>query len=83
MADAGKDGMSERKRMQAIADGMGSPTRILVASIRDEKSMGDPMAYGMDTFTFSPDIARDLFSEELTILPLKISRLQQNGVQNK
>jgi len=69
--------------MQAIVDGMGSPTRILIASIRDEKSMGDLMAYGMDTFTFSPDIARDLFSEELTTLPLKISRLQQNGVQNK
>jgi len=83
MADAGKDGMSEHKRMQAIVDGMGSPTRILIASIRDEKSMGDLMAYGMDTFTFSPDIVRDLFSEELTILPLKISRLQQNGVQNK
>jgi len=40
MTDAGKDGMSECKRMQAIADGLGSLTRILVASIRDEKSMG-------------------------------------------
>jgi transaldolase len=71
MTDAGKDGMSECKRMQEIANGMGSPTRILVASIRDVKSMGDLMAYGMDTFTFSPDIARDLFSEQLTITAAK------------
>ena len=67
MTDAGKDGISECERMQDIANGMNSSTRILVASIRNVKSMGDLMAHGMDTFTFSPDIVRDLFCEELTI----------------
>lgn len=67
MNDAGRDGMEECQRMQDIADGMGSDTRILVASIRDVKSMGDLMSHGMDTFTFSPDIARAMFEEELTI----------------
>jgi transaldolase len=67
MNDAGKDGMEECKRMQDIVNGMGSSTRIIVASIRDVKSMGDLMSHGMDTFTFSPDVARDLFREQLTI----------------
>ena len=67
MTDAGKDGMAECKRMQDIVNGMGSKTRIFVASIRDTKSLGDLMSYGMDSFTFSPDIARKLFSETLTI----------------
>ena len=29
--------------------------------------MGVLMSHGMDSFTFSPDIARELFSETLTI----------------
>jgi len=66
MTDAGKDGMEECRRMQNIVDGMGSPTRILVASIRDVTSMGELMCHGMDTFTFNPDVARALFSETLT-----------------
>lgn len=66
MTDAGKDGMEECKRMQNTANGMGSSTRILVASIRDVTSMGDLMGHGMDTFTFNPEIARELFSEALT-----------------
>ena len=66
MTDSGKDGMDECRRMQDIVNGAGSSTRILVASIRDVKSMGDLMSHGMDTFTFNPEIARDLFSEKLT-----------------
>ena len=67
MTDSGKDGMEECKRMQNIVNGMGSSTRILVASIRDVTSMGDLMCDGrMDTFTFNPDVARGLFSEKLT-----------------
>ena len=73
MNDAGKSGMDECRRMQDVVDGMGSLTRILVASIRDVKSMGDLMMMGhgkrngMDTFTFNPDIAREMFTEPLTI----------------
>jgi len=66
MIDAGKDGMKECRRMQNIANGMGSSTRILVASIRDVTSMGDLIGHGMDTFTFSPEITKCLFSEVLT-----------------
>mmetsp|Transcript_11068 Transcript_11068/g.16762 ORF Transcript_11068/g.16762 Transcript_11068/m.16762 type:complete len:297 (-) Transcript_11068:1110-2000(-) len=77
MDDNGKDGMGEIKRMQDIVQGMGSSTRIFAASIRDTKSMGDLMCYnngsngstsssGLDTFTFNPDVARELFSEALT-----------------
>jgi hypothetical protein len=53
--------------MQDIANGMNSSIRILAASIRNVKSMGGLMAHGLDTSTFSPDIVRDLFCEELTI----------------
>ena len=67
MNDNGKNGIEECERMQSLANGMGSNTRILVASIRDVKSMGDLICKGMDTFTFNPDIARELFKEQLTI----------------
>jgi len=66
MTDAGKDGLDECRQMEYIARGMGSTTRILVASIRDVQSMADLMEDGMDTFTFNPDVARQLFSEPLT-----------------
>ncbi len=73
MSDHGKNGVQECQRMSRIGKGMNSPTRVLVASIRDVNSMSDLMASnggggggGMDTFTFSPDIARKLFVEELT-----------------
>ncbi len=70
MTDNGKDGMEECRRMQSIVQGMRSSTRVLVASIRDVQSMTDLMTTsttnGMDTFTFSPDVARQLFMEELT-----------------
>ncbi len=72
------DGVEECLRMQQIVNGMnsnggsngnsGATTRVLVASIRNVKSMTDLVARGnMDTFTFSPDIARKLFAEQMTI----------------
>jgi transaldolase len=73
MTDNDKNGMDECRRMQQIVTGMKSNTRILVASIRDVNSMTDLMAttingnnLGMDTFTFSPDVARQLFVDPLT-----------------
>ncbi len=70
MTDNGKNGMEECTRMQQIVRGMNSHTRILVASIRDVKSMTDLMTTDyihMDTFTFSPEVARQLFQEHLTL----------------
>lgn len=66
MTDAGKDGSFECLRMNEIARGMNSGTRIFVASIRSTQDMIDLAAAGMDTFTFSPEVARDLFFEPLT-----------------
>lgn len=74
MNDAGKNGMKEIKTMQQIAEtccskyspGNSKRTRIFVASIRDVESMVKLAVDGLDTFTFSPDIARALFMEPLT-----------------
>lgn len=67
MTDAGKDGISECQQMEGIVRGMHSSTRILVASIRDVESMPQLMRESkMDTFTFSPDVARAFFQEPLT-----------------
>jgi transaldolase len=66
MTDAGKDGTAECLSMNAIVKGMGSSTRILVASIRDAQTLANLAVGGMDTFTFSPAVARELFVETLT-----------------
>jgi len=73
MNDAGKDGESEILKMQQIVESFGSRysdganrTRIFVASIRNVESMVELASKGLDTFTFSPDIARALFMEPLT-----------------
>lgn len=66
MSDGGKDGVAECLKMQDIAEGMESELRILVASIRDAQTMVDLAADGMETFTFAPAVARELFIEPLT-----------------
>ncbi len=66
MNDNGKDGYKECIRMQNIVDGLGSDTRILVASLRGSETLGDLAVEGLDTFTFAPNVARELFDEPLT-----------------
>jgi transaldolase len=66
MTDAGKDGMQECLKMQQVTEGLRSETRILVASIRDSQDMVDLAAAGMETFTFAPAVARQLFEDPLT-----------------
>mmetsp|Transcript_11210 Transcript_11210/g.12841 ORF Transcript_11210/g.12841 Transcript_11210/m.12841 type:complete len:250 (-) Transcript_11210:73-822(-) len=67
MTDAGKDGITECLKMQKIVTSLGSGTRILVASIRDADTMVNLAEAGeMETFTFAPAVARDLFLEDLT-----------------
>jgi len=66
MSDSGKNGLEECMRMQDIVEGLGCQTRILVASIRDVESFVLLAEAGLDTFTFSPEIARNLFDEPLT-----------------
>lgn len=66
MRDNGRRGVEEIELMQDIVDGLGSDTRIFVASIRDVESMAELAAAGLDSFTFSPEIARKLFEDPLT-----------------
>lgn len=66
MTDAGMDGKQECIRMNDIVDGLRSDTRILVASLRDAETLTELAESGMDTFTFSPEVARSLFDVPLT-----------------
>ena len=66
MTDIGKDGVTECVDMQEITDGLGSDTRILVASIREAQTLTQLAEAGLETFTFSSDVARELFHEPLT-----------------
>jgi transaldolase len=66
MTDSGKDGFAEVERMHTIARGLGCGTRILVASIRDVEDISKLACRGLDTFTFSPSVARALFADPLT-----------------
>jgi len=66
ITDNGKDGYDECRQMQNIVDGLGSGTRILVASLRDADTIAKLAMEGLDTFTFNPDVAREIFDEPLT-----------------
>ena len=66
MTDAGRDGFNECLKMQQVIEGLQGDTRVLVASIRDCQTMVDLAAEGMETFTISPEVARELFVEPLT-----------------
>jgi len=63
MKDSGKNALAECKTMEEIVKGIGSETRILVASIRDVNSMSELMRCGMNTFTMKPALAVELFDE--------------------
>jgi transaldolase len=66
MNDNGKNGMDETFQMHKIVEGLGSDTRILVASVRDVETLTQLAALGLNSFTFSPDIARQLLTDPLT-----------------
>ena len=66
MTDNGKDGLEQCKSMHKIVSGLGSDTRIFVASIRNAETISNLAMEGLYTYTFSPDVARELFEEALT-----------------
>mmetsp|Transcript_28645 Transcript_28645/g.47409 ORF Transcript_28645/g.47409 Transcript_28645/m.47409 type:complete len:247 (-) Transcript_28645:204-944(-) len=66
MSDAGRNGEEECVRMMGIVEGMKSETRILVASLRSVDTIALLAEAGLDTFTFSPEVARMMFDEPLT-----------------
>eukprot|EP00980_Cylindrotheca_fusiformis_P001342 scaffold338_cov116-Cylindrotheca_fusiformis.AAC.7 len=66
LSDGGLDGPGECLKMQQITKGLKSETRILVASIRNSQTIADLAAQGMETFTFAPPVARELFNNYMT-----------------
>lgn len=66
ISDGGRDGHAELIAMQRCLDGLGSSTRLLVASLRRPEDLARLAAAGMGTFTFGPDLAAALFASEAT-----------------
>jgi transaldolase len=66
IGDLGRDGHGELVRMQRCVEGVGSPLRLLVASLRSTDDLARLAAEGLDTFTISPAIAEALFAVEPT-----------------
>jgi transaldolase len=64
--DTGRNGCADLMAMQRSLDGIGSATRLLVASIRRCEDITTLMAHGLNTFTISPAIATQLFADPLT-----------------
>ena len=66
ISDSGLDGEAEVRAMQASLRGLGSTTRLLVASLRDTASLGRLTAAGLDTFTISASMAAALLTNSQT-----------------
>jgi len=66
IGDLGCDGHGELVRMQRCVVGVGSPLRLLVASLRSPDDLARLAAEGLDSFTISPAIAAALFAVEPT-----------------
>ena len=66
MNDAGRDGTAILTTMREILARNNSPTRLLVASLRNAGQVIELASLGFDTFTFSPAVAAELLKEELT-----------------
>lgn len=60
--DQGRDGHGELMAMQRALGGLGSSTRLLVASVRSPGELACLAAAGLNTFTIADAIARGLFS---------------------
>jgi transaldolase len=63
ISDTGRDGHAEVVAMHEILRASGSPTRLLVASIRTAADLGRLARAGLDTYTIGERVASDLFSD--------------------
>ncbi len=70
--DLGRDGTAEILEMNRILTGIESSCNILTASIRSQKELIDLASNGLNTFTISPSISRDLFNVPATLEAEKI-----------
>ena len=66
LQEAGRDAVGDVSAMQDVLRATGSSTKILLASIRDVRSVVELARRGVDHFTLAPDVAEQLFAEELT-----------------
>ncbi len=66
--DSGRNGCEDLGAMQRSLSGIGSPTRLLVASIRRVEDIATLTAQGLNTFTLSSAIAEQWFEVPATLL---------------
>jgi transaldolase len=66
ISDGGRDGCGEVIAMGRCLRGLGSSTRLLVASLRSVAELTRLAAEGVDTFTLSPELARQLWTHSAT-----------------
>ena len=66
ITDLGGDGPAELVTMQRALDGVGSSTRLLVASLRSPTDLSRLAAAGLGTFTLAPAIAAALLANPAT-----------------
>jgi transaldolase len=66
IGDLGRDGHGELIAMQRVLEGVGSSTRLLVASLREPGDLARLAAAGLAHYTISPGIAEGLFGSEAT-----------------
>lgn len=66
ISDSGVDGRAEVIRMQRCLDGVGTTTRLLVASLRSLEDILTLAPLGVDTYTLSPPLARQIWTHPLT-----------------
>jgi transaldolase len=67
MSDAGLDGPGEVIAMQQMITRLESPTRLLVASIRQLSDLASLASSGVDTFTLLPPLLEEMLNNPLTI----------------
>jgi TalC/MipB family fructose-6-phosphate aldolase len=66
LADAGRDAFADVLAMHQLLVATGSPTKVLLASIRDVPAMVQLARHGIDRFTMAPAVAEQFFADELT-----------------
>jgi transaldolase len=66
LLDAGHDGRNILLGMDSMLKKTNSTLRLLTASLRTAEQVIDLAREGLDTFTFGPDVADQLLSEDLT-----------------
>lgn len=72
LAEAGRDAVGDVAAMQQLLTATASPTRILLASLRDVASIVALARHGVDHFTMGPAVAEQLFTDELTARAVQV-----------